>query len=152
MFDTLTLQIEDIIKPFVEDRLLELVEISVKPRNKSVMIQILADHPKGGITVDECAAINRYLVGEIDQRQLVNDYTVEVSSPGLDRPLKTTKDFFRVVGREVRFHLLEPVEDKREYAGIIQEIQDSCVVVRLTQGTIVIPLEKIGKATQIVKT
>ena len=150
MFDTITAQIEDIIKPFIEDRLLELVEISVKPRNKSVMIQILADRPYGGITVDECAAINRYLVGKIDECQLVNDYTVEVSSPGLDRPLKTTKDFLRVIGREVRFYLLEPVENKREYAGIIQEIQDNCVVVQSTEGTIVIPLEKIGKATQII--
>ena len=150
MFDTLTLQIEKVIKPFIKDRLLELVEISIKPRNKSVMIRILADRPQGGITVDECAAINRYLVGEIDQRQLASDYTVEVSSPGLDRPLKTTKDFLRGIGREVRFYLSEPVDNKREYAGVIQGIQDNCVVVQVTKGTIVIPLKNIDKATQIV--
>ena len=150
MFDTLTLQIEEIINSFIKDRLLELVEISVKPRNKSVMIRILADRPQGGITVEECAAVNRYLAGEIDRLQLVNDYTVEVSSPGLDRPLKTKKDFLRGIGREVRFYLSEPVDNKREYAGAIEGIEDDCVVVQLAKGTIVIPLENIDQAKQIV--
>lgn len=132
-------------------------------------IQVLVDKPEGGITIDECSLINKHLNEDLIESQILGDeYTIEVSSPGLDRPLKTKKDFFRVVGRKVRFHLLEPQEKKLEYHGTIEEVQEDNIVINLiTQNgskkvskknkqmvtdlkQVRIPLKNISKAIQIV--
>ena len=142
---------EEIVPPEVEAQGLELVGLKVSRRNRTFLIEVFADRERGGITIDECAAINRRIINKIESEQLLEgDYTLAVSSPGIDWPLKTEKDFLRALNRQVRFHLEEPMDGKIEYAGTIRAIEGASVIVALTQGEITIPIRNIHKAVQII--
>lgn len=128
----------------------ELVELLIRRQGKVVHIEVLVDHEEGGITLDECSAINKQLSKYIEEKNLIaEDYVVEVSSPGLDRPLKTSKDFRRVLGESARFHLSEIIEGKIEHMGVIQEVNDDVIKVETKKNMIQIPIHKIQKAVLI---
>lgn len=152
MRDELTGRVETLITPFIEELCAELVELNIKRRGKTVVFNILADKPGGGITIDECTYINKKVAQAIEKRQWFGeDYVVEVFSPGLDRALKTSKDFSRVLGRKVRIHLLEPIEDKVEHLGEVTEVKENQVLIQKNGKTITIPLEYITKAVQMIE-
>ena len=111
----LTEDIERLIMPCIKKLFVELIELRIKHRGKTVIVDVTADKPQGGITLGECSIVNKHIAKKIEEKGLIEDpYEVEVASPGLDRPLVTEKDFTRVIGRSVRFHLLEPIEEKCE--------------------------------------
>lgn len=144
-------RLEEFLNPLLEERGVDLVELKVYRRGHRVTVEILVDKPSGGITIDECGWINKGLVGPIENELLFADpYTLEVSSPGLDRPLKTEKDFLRVIGRCVRFHLRERVDNKLEHEGVVQNAIDSQVIVVTKTQTIYLPMDKIQKAVQVI--
>lgn len=129
----------------------ELVDFNIRRQGKTVHVEIAADKEKGGITIDECTAINKRVSRYLEDNPLISDdYVVEVSSPGLDRPLKTEKDFKRVLNLEVRFHLNDFIEGKKEHAGVVEEVNEVYVKVATKQKNINIPLSSIQKAIQII--
>lgn len=149
MFAETKQKLQDYLQSILAEANLQLVDLTVKRQGKISAVTVLADRPQGGITIDECTAINRRLITLIDQEQLIfGDYSVEVSSPGLDRPLKTKEDFLRVKGHNVRFYLSELVENKREHVGIIKDVTDNNVIVEIKAQSIALPLDKINKAVQ----
>src|SRR3989338_2787065 len=101
----------------------ELVDLKVNRYRGDVAIQIFADRPAGGITIGECSALNRRINETLERENLALDYTLEVSSPGLDRPLRTKKDFARVIGKEIRFYLSEAVLERIEYTGVLKRVE-----------------------------
>ena len=113
MLEELTRQVQALIMPSITDRALELIELTVKRRGRTAVVNALVDHPEGGITVDECSQINRALVRELEAARILGeDFEVDVASPGLDRPLKTARDFARKTGHSVRVHLREAYDEK----------------------------------------
>ena len=144
-------QIEAIVKPMFENTEIQLVELNVKFRQRVVWIQLLIDKPFGGITMDECTRFNKMLVRGIeDQKVLTEDYEIEVSSPGLDRPLKTKSDFARATNKAIRVLLKEAFLDKWEYSGVMKKLQEDNLIIECDNSELSIPLEKIMKATHIV--
>jgi ribosome maturation factor RimP len=163
MEQELSRQIEELAVALLEKVGVELFRLSIVRRKGKVMMEILADKPTGGITLDECAALNRQIIGAIDGQNLIDeDYLLELSSPGLDWPLKTAKDFRRALNRQVRVVLSQPVGEKWEYTGIVQEVMDNDFVLLPVAGRsgkkkgespileVVIPFEKIVKAVQMI--
>ena len=152
MFEDLKSQVKAYIEPLLAELKIDLVELRIGIYGKTINIQIFVDKEGGGgINIDECSSINKQLVKYIDSGYLIHgDYTLEVSSPGLDRPLKTVKDFKRVLSRRIRFHLAEAVEGKIEHAGVLQEInvQTESLKVQTKDKEIEIPISKINKAIQ----
>lgn len=147
----MTGKIEKLIMPCVEEVSAELIEFRVKHRGRTLVFEIIADKAMGGITVGECSMINRNVVKRLEGESFLGqDYVVEVSSPGIDRPLKTQKDFLRVIGRKVRFYFGEPVDNKREYIGIIKAVDERQVMIEAGSTPMSIPLEKIHKAVQMI--
>ena len=150
MSEELTRRIETLIMPSIEDGDAELVELRVRPRGGNTSIDVLVDKPHGGITLEECSFINRKIFGRLEETQILgDDFVVEVASPGLDRPLATAKDFLRVQGHTVRFHLKEPHNDKLEYRGVVKGVEREKVLVETHNGLIELPIGTIGKAMQI---
>ncbi len=145
-------KIESIVLNYINPQTLELIEINLHKTKSATVIQILVDRVNGGITIDECAEINVHVNNQLDSLNIVDgDYTVEVSSPGLDLPLKTAQDFKRVVGgNTVRFHLSEMIEKKLEWAGVVKNVEDDTVVVQSKNLEIKIPISIINKAFQII--
>ena len=78
------------------------------------------------------------------------DYILEVSSPGLDRPLKTQQDFLRVINRLVHFHLASPIHDKLDHEGLVNKAENGSVVIISDYGEVTIPLNTINKAVQVI--
>lgn len=149
--ESLAEKVEALILPFLSAIDVELVELNIRRYHSQLTVQVLADKKNGGITIAECAQLNRQIGDAIEIENLIGGhYVVEVASPGLDRPLKTAKDFLRVVGREVRFHLSEPVDNKIEHAGFIKNADNDNVIIEAKSSQLTIPLNTINKAIQII--
>ena len=151
MFDHWHQDITIFLDELSESLSLELVELNIRRLGKVIQVEVFVDKETGGITMDECSAVDRQLSRYIEEKNLIaDDYVVEVSSPGLDRPLKTKKDFLRAQGTEVRFHLIEMVEGKKEHSGIVKVVEEHAVYVETKKITVVIPFDKIQKAVLII--
>ncbi|MDP8213157.1 MAG: hypothetical protein P9X22_07730 [Candidatus Zapsychrus exili] len=143
--------IEKEISEFLKKTSLGIVDINIKVVNKETKIEIIADRQKGGITIDECSSLNKHILQKIEEEQLVEEpYSVNVASPGLDRPLENKKDFLRVIDRDVIFYLLEKIEGKKEHKGKIKEVLDNKVVINVKNESITVPFDKINKAVQVI--
>jgi len=152
MNSELTEKIEALIRRNLEEISAELVEFNIKRRGRTVVIDIIADKPNGGITIGECASVNKGINRAIEKKRWLDDnYIVEVASPGLDRTLKTPRDFERVLGRRVRVHLLEAVEGKVEHHGDVAEVNEDQILIRTNEKIIIIPLKYISKAVQVIE-
>lgn len=115
---------------------LDLVELKVGFHRQDIMIQILADRPRGGISLDECAALNEGIAKELDEKAILpsEQFSVEVASPGLDRPLKSYRDFLRNLDYNIRISLRESVEGKKEWVGQLVDANEKELCVRLAQN------------------
>lgn len=131
---------------------MELIELKVAGHKNDVIIQITADKPSGGINIRECAILNKSLVAAIEQENFLppENFSLELSSPGLDRPLVTRKDFLRFKAQELHFWLNEPVDGKKEIQGILAEIGQKDLIVEIIGGQLVLPLSSIIKGELVI--
>jgi ribosome maturation factor RimP len=142
-------ELQNIIGSYLKDQMLELIELIYRHEGRDLVLKVMADRPEGGISLGDCASLNREIGMILDEKNLIQGtYLLEVSSPGVDRPLKTKVDFLRCINREVRFFLKEPVGDKLEWAGIIKKIEGESVFIDIEDTFLEIPLARINKARQ----
>lgn len=131
---------------------LELVDLIYRQEAGDYHLRFLVDRPEGGISLGECARLNKEIGSILDAEDMLQArYILEVSSPGLDRSLKTRSDFQRCLNKEARFFLNTQVAGKIEHAGIIRQAKDESVSVETKDGIIEIPLSGINKAKQIIE-
>lgn len=143
------------IKPALEDHLAKsgyvLVDARFTRREGMLILEILVDRSEGGITLDECAALNRELGAMIEESgAFLERYTLDISSPGLDRPLATLADFRRTIGKDVRIFLREAVDGKIEFRGTIESADEENLTIKTGETILQIPLDKINKAKQVI--
>ncbi|MBI4707393.1 MAG: ribosome maturation factor RimP [Candidatus Omnitrophica bacterium] len=142
-------QLTNILEGFLKDKGFDLVEVIYRQEGRDLVLRILVDRLEGGITIDECADINSAIGIMLEEKAILeNDYILEVSSPGLDRPLKTKKDFLRCLNKDVRFFLREPVNGKLEWFGRISGVDETNVGVEIQGDIIKIDYSNINKARQ----
>ena len=120
----------------------ELVDWELSP--KSRLVRVFIDKPNG-VDVEDCARVSRHLT-RLFAVENVDFERLEVSSPGLDRPLKKPADFVRFVGEEADFRLSAPIENARRKKGILSGLEDNAVLVLTAQGMRAIPLGDIDRA------
>jgi ribosome maturation factor RimP len=145
-------KVDELALPFAKEAGLELVEITAHFKGRDVEIEILADRPEGGITIEECATLNKSVALAIDENGFLGeDYTLGVSSPGLDRPMTTLKDFQRNLNFKVRFFLKERFEGKMEYEGTLTAVSAEGLTVTLKKKkTIMLPMSLIDKGLLVI--
>ncbi|MBF0619654.1 MAG: hypothetical protein HQL19_05750 [Candidatus Omnitrophica bacterium] len=130
---------------------IEIVECLVCVYNDTINVQVFADRPEGGIGIDECSEFNRQLDDKLFlDMNLGNTYTLEVSSPGLDRHLVSYADFRRVLGREVHVFLREQVNGRREMIGMLKAVREAEIILEAKRNDWVIPMDKIEKGKQVI--
>ncbi len=140
-------KIQPIIIPVLQDAGVELVEIDLVRASGQTIVRVLIDKIGGGINLDECAIINRRLSDIFEQEDFIADrHVVEVSSPGLDRPLKSRNDFLRCLNKKAKFFLREPINGKIEWDGIIKNVSETEVSVEIEGKIVNLPLLIINKA------
>ncbi len=143
-------ELEDKIKksllPLIEKEGFDLVDLELKGFGPTSILRVYVDRA-GGITLNECAKLSGKLSDHLDLEDLIPyHYTLEVSSPGLDRPLTSEGDFKRKIGEKVKVFLKSPLEEKIEFEGKIVNFQDKKVFLDKGEEIKVIPFEKIEKA------
>jgi ribosome maturation factor RimP len=129
---------------------IELLDFSLRGSGRSTLLHVIADK-QGGITVDDCAAVHRAILEWIEQaRPDWKDWRIEVSSPGLDRPLKTAKDFSRQAGRKIRIEWTHEGAPRRD-EGIVLASAEGAVDIEIDGRTVRIPLAAVTNARRHVQ-
>jgi ribosome maturation factor RimP len=139
--------IENLIEQVVTGLGYELVDIEFSPRGR--LLRVFLDIERG-ITVDDCATVSNQLQRVFEVENIDYD-RLEVSSPGLDRPLKKLADFERFAGEEVQIRLSLPVNNQRNFAGVLDGVRDGAVVITTEKGEQLLPFEDIEKARLVPK-
>lgn len=131
---------------------MELVEVEYKREGRDMMLRLFLDKD-GGVTLDDCSAVSRELSEILDVEDVIQGhYTLEVSSPGLNRPLKKEADYERYRGRLVKVRTFELLADedgnrRKTFLGDLECLAEGIVTLRLREGQLArIPLTKIAKA------
>lgn len=145
-------QVKTLIEPLLASRHVELVELTCHPTGGQWRLRCLVDTARG-ITLDELSFLSRSIGAILEEHDTIPErYLLEVSSPGLDRPLKSSRDFERVVGRRVRVITSSPVESRTEHGGVLLNAGEEAILLRLDSGAkIQIPLNQIARAVQDVQ-
>lgn len=149
--DTCTV-VTGIAAPILESMKLELVDIEFGRVGRNAVLRLFIDK-EGGVMLDDCAEFSRELSMLLDVEDVIAcNYTLEVSSPGLDRPLKKKSDYDRFVGRLVKVRTYQPFLDdsgnkRKTFLGKLDGFADGVVKMTLTEGqTASIPIEQVAKA------
>ena len=151
MDDSRTAQIQALIEPIVAERGLEMVELSYRPYAGQLHIRVLVDCPTGA-TIERCAHVNRLISQSLEQANLIEErYTVEVSSPGLDRPLVSRRDFERAIGEQLRLIVDEGEGRVQERHGMVLAVAAENVVLKTDAGNVTLPLGQIRTAKKILR-
>lgn len=130
----------------------EAVEISVAQASGRATLRFLVDRPSGGISLKECQVLNNEISSILDMEDIIETgYILEVSSPGVDRPLATKKDFLRVIGRRLKVFLHKPVRKKLEVEGRLERVEGESAFLDLGDKIEEITLDKIHKAKQVIE-
>lgn len=144
-------RIREMMLPVLQENCAELVECRIRRAPDGIHVAVLADKTEGSINLDECAHLNRIIGAMLESRNLIDEHFIlEVSSPGLDRVLLTRRDFERSAGRKLKFFLSAEVEGRIEWDGIVSSVDDDGVTVDVRGRLLVIPLDKMRMAKQIV--
>jgi len=126
----------EIITPVIEDLGYELVRVRLMS-GKTTSLQIMADKPNGGIEVDDCAVISNAVSAVLDVEDPILDaYALEVSSPGIDRPLTRLKDFAMFEGYEAKIETGELIGGRRRFKGELAGVEGEEVLINIEEGTI----------------
>ena len=110
----------------------------------------MAERPEGWIEVDDCARISRAVSAVLDVEDPIGgEYTLEVSSPGIDRPLTRLKDFERYTGYEVRLETSEMIDGRKRFRGVLGGVEDGEVLLEIPEGTIGLSFDLVSDAKLI---
>lgn len=141
-------RVEELLAPILSSEGFELVDIDYKKEGGTFFLRVFIDK-EGGVTLDDCALVNEELGAVLDIEDTIpNEYTLEVSSPGVERPLKKPDDYRRFVGKRANIRLYKQLGGKKEIVGIIKGVEDSRVslIEDKTNASIEVDLKDIAKS------
>ncbi len=119
-----------------------VVDVSYKKENGERFLRFFLDKP-GGVGIDDCEAFSRAAETLLDEKDLIPEaYLLEVSSPGVDRKLRTEREFLWYLGREVEVKLYRAADGKKEFSGILSEYQDETAWIESEGKTIKVPVKE----------
>ena len=126
---------EEILLPIVEENGFELVDVEYVKEGSTWYLRAYIDKP-GGIIIDDCEVVSRRLSDILDEKDYIDDaYILEVSSPGLGRPLKKEKDFKRSLGEEVEIRTYRMIDKQKEFTGILKDYDEKTVTIEMDDDT-----------------
>ncbi|MCM1273147.1 MAG: ribosome maturation factor RimP [Clostridium sp.] len=119
----------ELVTPIIKEGNYELVDVEYVKEGQDYYLRVYADKA-GGITIDDCVTISRALEQRLDEKDKIKDaYILEVSSPGLTRPLKKEKDFARSIGKLVDIKLYKAIDGTKELSGILEAYDNDAITI-----------------------
>ena len=148
---TLEQNLQEMLQGAVEDLGCELWGIECQRAGRFMTVRLFIDK-EGGVTVDDCADVSRQVSAILDVEDPIADkYNLEVSSPGLDRPLFTLLQFERYIGQDISVHLRIPVMERRKWQGKLERIENDMVILIVDGQEQVLVFGNIQKANVVAK-
>jgi len=139
-------RVKDIATPILLDEGMELVEIEYRREAKGWVLRLYIDKEEG-VSIDDCTHISQEIGRSLDVEDFIlAPYTLEVSSPGLTRPLKNEKDFTKYLNHLIKLKTFDPIENRRRFKGRLLGIFENRIEVEVDGGIIHIPLANVAKA------
>lgn len=145
-------QVLALVEPIAESFGLEVLEVTYEKRFDGMNLTVVIDKD-GGVTIDDCERLHRAIDGPLDEFDPIEEsYTLNVSSPGLDRPLKTERDYKRNLHKKISVKLYKPLNGKKSYEGILTEYdEDTFSVETLKKETIKFIKKDTAKVEPIIE-
>jgi len=144
-------RLTELAVPVVEDFGCELVELQFRREAPGWVLRLIIDNANG-IGIDDCARISREIAHLLEvEDPIEHAYSLEVSSPGLDRPLKRERDFVRCKGKKAKVVVREPIDGQNQCIGLIEDVTQESVTLRTDHGTIEIPFTRMKKARLVIE-
>lgn len=142
-------KVTESVTPVLDEMGFELVDIEYLSQSGRWVLRIYADK-EGGITLDECARVSREVGNLLDVKDIIpNEYVLEVSSPGLNRPLKKEKDFERAIGKNVKIKMVAPINGRRRFAGYLKKVVQGTVYLEIDNNLFALSGKDIEKANLV---
>jgi ribosome maturation factor RimP len=127
----------------------ELVDVEYVSNQGRWILRLFIDK-EGGVTIDDCARVSSELGDLIDVKNFIDHpYALEISSPGLDRPLKKEKDLLKAMHRKIKVKMRIPVNGRRNYAGYLRDFKDGMLHVEIETGLVTLPWNEVNKANLV---
>lgn len=150
MTSNITTLVEELIHPILEGKDLELVDVEYIKEGNDWFLRVYLDK-EGGIGIEECSLVSGELSEELDRVDIIEEnYFLEVSSPGVERPLKTKKDFMENINENIYVTLYVNIDGAKEYEGILKDFTNDVVTIAYKIKTrtkeVEIPYDKVAKA------
>src|SRR5689334_12695145 len=140
-------QLRELLAPVVAGLGYQLWELEFLPRSGGGLLRIYIDSAATGISLDDCERVSRAVSETLDAADPIpGQYTLEVSSPGLDRVLRTREHFERFAGERVKLEMMQPIEGRKRFAGRLLGVGASEITLELENGRISLPIDDIHRA------
>lgn len=144
-------KVAEVATEICQDLGYELVDVEFKKGAKHNLISIFI-YKEEGIGLDDCESVSRKIDEILDKDEDLKDpYYLEVSSPGLDRPIKTKDDYRRNLGKEVEVKLYAPIDGKKQFEGFLTSYDDESVLIKMEDGEMTFKQKDISMMKQVIK-
>ncbi len=135
-----------VLGPEIDEQGYELVEVECGLQGSTLFLRLFLDKD-GGINIDDCASMSRYVSELLDKDDFIGvKYNLEVSSPGIDRPVRKVVDFIRFKGERVKLQTVSPIEGRKKFTGQLTGCEDGLVSVDVGTETVSVHIENIKRA------
>lgn len=140
-------KVSQLVEPVVHEFGMEIVDVEFRPERGRWILRVFIDK-EGGITVDDCASVSRELGDLIEAEDIIDyPYVLEISSPGLNRPLRKESDFIRSIGKMVKLKMSRPINRRRNFTGRLADVREGVIILLVDENNLVeLPLKEIDKA------
>ena len=139
-------RVRAIAEPIVSDEGMELIDVEYRRESKGWVLRLYLDK-EGGVTLDDCTQISQEVGRSLDVEDFIQiPYTLEVSSPGLSRSLKTERDFMKHRHSLIKVKTLDPVQNRRQFKGRLVGVSENRIEMEVEGGIFQIPLSNVVKA------
>jgi len=143
-------RLKQLLRPVIESLDCELWGIELQMGGKAKLLRIYIDRQKDGVDINDCERISRQASAILDVEDVISgEYVLEVSSPGMDRPLYELDQYARYIGEVVSLRLRFPYEGRRNYKGRLKAVEGDEIVVVVTDNEFLFPVEGIEKANLV---
>ena len=143
--------VSELIEPTVTEHNIELVDVEYIKAGKIWILRVLIDK-KQGVTVLDCQKLSSEIEDLIEVHELISDpYTLEVSSPGIDRPLKNEADFLRNKDKKIQLKTYAPIEGEKKFSGIILDVKDKVLLLKYMDDCLELELVNIAQAKLVIE-
>jgi ribosome maturation factor RimP len=144
-----TKKVSDLIEPILDELGFELIDAEYVSDHGRMVLRLYIDK-KSGVTIDDCAKVSNELGDLIDIKNIIeHEYVLEVSSPGLNRPLKKEADFIRVIGKKVKVRTKTPLSGQRNFIGVLKDFKERELYIQSEGQLITVAWSDIEKANLV---